>query len=140
LPGDAVVLLPHDIRLQDAGGGLQGVHRRVDALLGDLPAEDGGGVQVGKGGGGGGVRQVVGGDVYRLDGGDGAALCGGDPLLKLAHLVGQGGLVAHGGGHPPQEGGHLAARLDKAEDVVDEQQHVLVLLVPEVLRHGQPRQ
>ena len=34
----------------------------------------------------------------------------------------------------------LAASLDKAEDVVDEQQHILVFLIPEVFRHGQPRQ
>ena len=60
--------------------------------------------------------------------------------MQLAHLVGQGGLVAHGGGHTAQQGGHLAARLDEAEDVVDEQQHVFVLHVPEVLGHGQPRQ
>ena len=61
----------------------------------------------------------------------------GDPLLELAHLVGQGGLVAHGRGHAAEQGRHLGAGLDEAEDVVDEEQHVLVLHVPEVLGHGQ---
>ena len=137
LPGRLIVFLAHDLRLQDPRGGLQGIHGGIEALLRDLAAEDSSGVQMGKGGGRGGVCQVVGGDVHRLDRGDGPGPGGGDPLLELAQLVGQGGLVAHGGGHPPQHGGDLGARLDVAEDVVDEQQHVPVLHVPEILRHGQ---
>ena len=140
LPGGLVVVLPYHLGFEDTGGGLQGVHGGVEALLRDLAAQDGSGVKMGKGGGRGGVRQVVGGDVHRLDRGDGPGPGGGDPLLELPQLVGQGGLVAHGGGHPPQHGRDLGARLDVAEDVVDEQQHVPVLNVPEVLRHGQPRE
>lgn len=34
----------------------------------------------------------------------------------------------------------LGASLGEAEDVVNEEQHVLTLLVPEVLGHRQPRQ
>ena len=64
----------------------------------------------------------------------------GDPLLEHAHLVGEGRLVAHGGRHAAEQGGHLGAGLGEPEDVVDEQQHVLVLHVAEVLRHGQRRQ
>ena len=92
---------------------------------------------MGEGSGRGGIGEVVGGNIHRLHRGNGPALGGGDALLEGSHLVGQGGLVAHGGGHAAHEGRHLAARLDIAEDVVNEQQHVLVLLVPEVLRHGQ---
>ena len=65
---------------------------------------------------------------------------GGDALLELAHLVGQVGLVAHGRGHAAQQRGDLGARLGEAEDVVDEQQHVLVLNIAEVLRHRQAGQ
>jgi hypothetical protein len=53
----------------------------------------------------------------------------------------QGGLVAHGGGHPTEQGGYLGSGLDESEDVVHEQQHVLALVVTEVLGHrqrGQP--
>ena len=50
---------------------------------------------------GAGVGEVVGGDVHRLHRGDGPALGGGDALLEGAHLVGQGGLIAHGGGMRP---------------------------------------
>ena len=63
---------------------------------------------------------------------------GGDPLLQHAHLVGQGGLVPHRGRHPGgEQGRHLGTGLSEPEDVVDEQQHVLVLDVAEVLGHGQ---
>ena len=61
----------------------------------------------------------------------------GDPLLQLAHLVGQRRLVAHRGRHPAEQCGHLRAGLGEPEDVVDEQQHVLLLHVAEVLRHRQ---
>ena len=115
----------------------QRVDGGVEALLGDFTAEHRGGVQMGEGGGRCRVGQVVGGDVDRLNRGDRTVFGGGDALLQLAHVVGQGGLIAHGGGHPAQQGGHLAARLEEAEDVVDEQQHVLMLHVPEILRHGQ---
>jgi peptide chain release factor 1 len=65
------------------------------------------------------------------------ALGRGDALLELAHLVGQGGLVADRGGHAPEQRRDLCAGLDETEDVVDEEQHVLLLFVAEVLGHGQ---
>ena len=86
------------------------------------------------------VGVVVGGHVHGLQRGDGPAPGRGDALLQLAHLVGQGGLVAHGRGHAAEQGRHLGAGLHEAEDVVDEQQHVLALHVAEVLGHGQGRQ
>ena len=83
------------------------------------------------------VGVVVGRHVDRLHRGDRLALGRGDAFLELAHLVGQGGLVTHGRGHAAEQGRHLGAGLDEAEDVVDEEQHVLVLHVAEVLRHGE---
>ena len=83
------------------------------------------------------VGQVVGGHVDRLQRGDRVPARGGDPLLQHAHLVGQRRLVAHRRGHAAQQGRDLRAGLREPEDVVDEQQHVLVLHVAEVLRHGQ---
>jgi hypothetical protein len=64
----------------------------------------------------------------------------GDALLQRAHLVGQGRLVADRGRHAAEERRHLGPGLREPEDVVDEQQHVLVLDVAEVLRHRQRRQ
>ena len=123
--------------VQDPGGGVQRVHRRVDALLRDRPGQRGRRVEVGEHGVRGRVGDVVGGHVDRLHRGDRVTAGRGDPLLELAHLVGQGRLVAHGGRHAAEQRGHLGARLGEPEDVVDEQQHVLLLHVAEVLRHRQ---
>src|SRR5215831_9119318 len=45
----------------------------------------------------------------------------------------QGRLVTDGAGSAAKQGGHLGASLRKPKDVVDEEQHVLMLLVAEVL-------
>ena len=52
---------------------------------------------------------------------------------SCAHLGRQRRLVADCARHAPEQRRDLGARLDEAEDVVDEQQHVLALLA-EVLR------
>jgi len=93
---------------------------------------------VGEGGGGGGVRQVIGRHVDGLHGSDGALLGGGNAFLQGTQVSGQGGLVTDGGGHAAQQGRHLRAGLREAEDVVHEEEHILPSLVTEVLRHGQP--
>ena len=115
----------------------QRVDRRVDAELDDLARQHGGGVEVGEGGGRRRVGEVVGGHVDRLHRGDRAALGRGDALLQLAHLGGQVGLVADRRGHAAEQRRDLGAGLGEAEDVVDEQQHVLLLDVAEVLGHGE---
>ena len=63
----------------------------------------------------------------------------GDALLQLAHLGLQRRLVADLRGHAPEQRRDLGAGLHEAEDVVDEQQHVLAL-VAEVFGHRQARQ
>jgi len=68
--------------VENARGGVQRVDGRVDALLGDAAREHGGGVQVGEGGGGRGVGQVIGGHVDGLDRGDGSLAGGGNALLS----------------------------------------------------------
>ena len=85
------------------------------------------------------VGEVVGGDVDRLHRGDRALARRGDALLQLAHLGLQRRLVADLRRHAAEQRRDLRARLDEAEDVVDEQQHVLALLA-EVLGHRQARQ
>ena len=130
------MLLAHDGGVKSRAGGRQRVNGRVDAQLRDGAGEDRGGVQVRERGGRCRVGQVVCGDVDGLDGRDGALLGGGDALLQLAHLGGQRGLVADGRRHAAEKCGDLGAGLREAEDVVDEQQHVLAL-VTEVLGRGQ---
>src|SRR5262249_41808564 len=115
-----VVVLRDVARVQDAGRGVQRVHGRVDALLGDRTGQNRRRVEVGEGGGRGRVGQVVRGDVDRLHRGDRVTTRRGDALLQLTHLVGQVRLVTHRGGHTAEQGGHLGTGLGEAEDVVDE--------------------
>ena len=136
LPRHLVVLVADDAGVEDAREAGQRVHRRVKPLLGDGALQGDDGVQVAEGGDDARVGVVVGGHVDGLEGGDGAPLGGGDALLQLAHVGGQGGLVAHRRGHPPQQGRDLHVGQDVAVDVVNEQEHVLPLHVAEVFGHG----
>mmetsp|Transcript_38402 Transcript_38402/g.120959 ORF Transcript_38402/g.120959 Transcript_38402/m.120959 type:complete len:569 (+) Transcript_38402:1788-3494(+) len=135
-----VVLVADDARVEDARGRVERVDGGVDALLGDAAREHGGRVQVGEGGGGGGVGQVIGRHVDSLDRSDGALRGGGDALLQPSHVGREGRLVADGRRDAAEQRRHLGARLGEAEDVVDEEEHVLPLLVAEVLGDGQRRE
>ena len=93
-----------------------------------------------EGGGGRRVGQVVGRHVNRLHRGDRALVGGGDALLQIAHLGGQGRLIAHRAGNTAQQRRHFRTGLGEAEDVVDEEQHVLAFDVAEIFRHRQAGQ
>jgi hypothetical protein len=75
-----------------------------------------------------------------LQRGDGPVPGGGDPLLETGHLRGEVGLIPDRRRHPAEQCGDLRARLGEAEDVVDEQEDIAMLLVAEVLGHGQAGQ
>ena len=137
--GDVVVLLADDVGLEDRRRRVERVDGRVDALLGDRPRERRRRVEVGEHGRRRRVGEVVGRHVDRLHRGDRALARRGDALLQLAHLGLQRRLVADLRGHAAEQRRDLGAGLHEAEDVVDEQQHVLALLA-EVLRHRQAGQ
>jgi peptide chain release factor 1 len=65
---------------------------------------------------------------------------GGDAFLQRAHVGGERRLVAHRRGNAAEQRRDLRARLGEAEDVVDEQQHVLAFLVAEIFREGEAGQ
>ncbi len=138
--GALVVLLADDAGREDRRGRGQRIDRRVDAHLGDRAGQNGRRVEVRERGRRRGVRQVVGRHVDRLDRRDRALLGRGDALLQLAHLGREVGLVSDGRRHAAEQRRDFRARLREAEDVVDEEQHVLALGVAEVLGHGQARQ
>jgi peptide chain release factor 1 len=99
------------------------------------------GVEMREGRGRRGIGQVVGRHVDRLHRRDRTLLGGGDALLQRSHLGRERRLVADRARHATEQRRHLGACLGEAEDVVDEEQHVLALLVAEVLGHrdaGQP--
>ena len=99
---------------------------------GDLPLEHRRGVKVRERRRRRRVGVVVGGHVDGLHRGDRAALGRGDALLELAHFGGERRLVTDGAGDPAEKRRHFRTCLGKAEDVVDEQKHVLVFFVAEV--------
>lgn len=77
---DVVVLLTDDCGVKHSRLGVEGVDGRVDTQLGNTTRQRGSGVQVGEGGGGSRVSQVIGGHVDGLDRSDGALLGGGNSL------------------------------------------------------------
>ena len=85
------------------------------------------------------VGQVVGGHVDRLHRGDRALVGRRDALLQRAHVGRERRLVTHRRRDTAEQRRHLGARLGEAEDVVDEEQHVLAL-VAEVLGDGEARE
>ena len=121
-------------------GRVERIDGRVDAELGDRAREHRGRVEVGERRRRRRVGEVVGGHVDGLHRGDRALVGRGDALLQLAHLGRQRRLVTDGRRDAAEERRHLGARLGEAEDVVDEEEHVLALFVAEVLGHGERRE
>ena len=86
------------------------------------------------------IGQVVGGHVDGLHRGDRPLLGRGDALLQGPHVGGQGRLISHRRGNAAQQRRHFRTGLGEAENVVDEEQHVLAFLVAEIFGHGQAGQ
>ena len=82
------------------------------------------------------VGQVVGRHVNRLHRGDRALGGGGDALLQRAHVGRERRLITHRRRNTAEQRRHFRARLREAEDVVDEEQHVLALIA-EIFRDRQ---
>ena len=140
LQGNAVVLGADDIGIQEPGGGGERIHRRVQPLLRNGALQRDCRIQVAEDRHRRRVGVVIGRDVDGLHRGDGSQQGGGNPFLQAADVLRERRLVADGGRHASQQRRHLAARLREAEHVVDEEEHVDALLVPEVFRHGERRQ
>ena len=85
------------------------------------------------------IGEVVGRHVDRLHRGDRALGRGGDALLQRAHVGCQRRLIADRRGNAAEQRRHFRTGLGEAEDIVDEEQHVLAL-VAEIFGHGQAGQ
>ena len=57
--------------------------------------------------------------------------------VHATHVRRQRGLVTDGRRDTTEQGRHLRTSLGETENVVDEQKHILALLITEVLRNGQ---
>ncbi len=83
------------------------------------------------------VGEIIGGHIDRLDRRHRRAGDRGDAFLQPRHFGRQRRLVADAGGQAAEQAGHLGARLNEAEHVVHQQQHVLVLLIAEIFGNRQ---
>ena len=110
---------------------------RDRCLLGNLAFEVDERIEMLEGIGGSRVGRIVGGDVDGLHRRDGPAARRGDAFLQFAHLGCQRRLITDGRRHTAQERGHFGARLGKAEDVIDEEEHVLAGLITKPFAHGE---
>mmetsp|Transcript_29205 Transcript_29205/g.63386 ORF Transcript_29205/g.63386 Transcript_29205/m.63386 type:complete len:454 (+) Transcript_29205:182-1543(+) len=131
--GNLVVLVTDNTGVKHTGGGVEGIDGGVDTKFGNSTGQDSGSVKMGEGGGGGRIGKIIGRDVDSLDGGNGTLGGGGNTLLETTHISGQGGLVTDSGRDTSKKGGHLGTGLGETEDVVNEEEHILSLLVTEVL-------
>src|SRR5690606_25435924 len=120
----AVMLFAHDRGVQDPAGGIERINRRIDAQLGDLPAQYRGCIQVSEGGGGCRIGKVIRRHVHGLYRGDGTTLGGGDALLHGTHFGGQRGLITNSARHTSQKGRYFRSSLGETEDVVHEEENV----------------
>jgi hypothetical protein len=132
------MFLADDFGRERLRGGGEGIDGGINAQFRDGALQHDGRVQVREGVGGRGIGQIVRRHVDRLEGGDGAFLGGGDAFLQIAHFGGERGLVTDGAGRAAQQRGDFRTGLGEAENVVDEEEHVLVLFVAEIFGHGQP--
>lgn len=60
------MLSSYNVGIHDTGGGVQGVDGGIDTQLSDGTGQHSGGVQVGEGGGRGGVSQIISGHIDGL--------------------------------------------------------------------------
>ncbi len=118
---------------------IERIDGRIDALFRDRARKGRRRVKVGEGGRRRRVGQIVGRHVDRLDRSDRSLGRGRDALLQGAHIGGERRLIAHRRGNAAEKRRHLGTRLGKAENVIDEEQHILTL-VAEILRHRQAGQ
>jgi len=133
IAGNVVVDGSDNVGVHDTAGGLQWVDSWVEAQLGDLSGKYGGGVQMGEGGGWGGIGQVIGWHVDGLYRGNGTLESGGNSFLHSTHIGGQGWLVTDGRWDTTEQSGHFGTGLRESENVVDKEKHILAFGVTEVL-------
>src|SRR5690625_3793360 len=137
---DVVVLLTDVLRVKNTRSRFQWVNRWVEATRGQITSQVRGRIQVREHVGWCRVSVVVRWHVHSLHRGNRVTAGRGNAFLQDTHLVSQVWLVPCRRRHTAQQRRYLHTGLREAENVVNEQQHVLFLDVTEVLGHGQPGQ
>ena len=129
--------LTNNIWGQNTGGGLKWVDGWVNTKLSQGTRQHSVGIQMCEGGSWGRISEIICWHIDSLDRGDGTRLGGGDSLLKGTQIGGEGWLISDSGWDTTKQGRHLRTGLSESEDVINEEKHILVLLISEVLSDGE---
>src|SRR3546814_469474 len=135
------MLIANYIPCQNTGSRVKRVNSRVNTQLGDLTVQYRGSVQVSKSCCRRRVSKVIGRYIYRLNRSNGSTLGGSNAFLHLTHFSGQGRLVTYRRRHTSQQGRYFGTCLGKAENIINEKQHVtstaFFVPVTEIFRYRQ---
>ena len=132
-----VMPLAHDARRGHLGARLHRINGRVQAFTGTLAREHDRRGKMRKHVHRRRIGEVIGRHIHRLNGGDGAGIRVGDAFFQSGQFGSHRGLITQPRRHLPHQARHFRAGLDKPENIVDQQQHIAVLVVPEILGHRQ---
>ena len=127
-------------RIENARSRSQRIDGGIDSHFRDRARKVRGGVEVREGRGRRRIGVIVGGHVDGLHRSDRALLRRRDAFLQFAHFRCEIRLVTHGARHAAEQRRHFRAGLGKAENVVDEQQHVLAFFIAEIFGDGETGQ
>ena len=141
LLGNPVMLLADDGRIEQDRRRAQRIDGGIHALGGHRSRQHDHAVEVARNGGHRRIGEIVGRHVDGFDRGHRHAGDRGDALMQRGDFGGERRLVADARRQAPEQAGDFAARLHEPKHIVHQQQHVLPLLVAEILRdrqRGQP--
>mmetsp|Transcript_41840 Transcript_41840/g.126881 ORF Transcript_41840/g.126881 Transcript_41840/m.126881 type:complete len:271 (+) Transcript_41840:322-1134(+) len=134
--GNLVVVVTNDTGVKHTGCGVKRVDSGVNSKLSDRTGKHCGCIQVSEGGGRSRIGKVISRHVDSLHRGNGSLGGRSNTLLEATHVCGKGWLVSYSRRNTAKKGRHLRTSLCEAEDVVNEKEHVLALLITEVLSNG----
>src|SRR5258708_15025168 len=139
-PSSLIMLFSDILRSQRFGRGRQWIHGWINAELSDGALQHDSRVQVSESVSGRRIGEVICGHVNGLKRGNRSVVSRSNSFRQVAHFRSQRRLITDRRGSTTEQRRNLGTSLRKTEDIVDKQQHVLVLLIPKVLCHGQRRE
>ncbi len=83
------------------------------------------------------IGEIVRRHIHRLNGGDRTRVGVGDALLQLRQFGAHGRLITQARRHLPHQTRHFHAGLDETENIIDQQQHIPMLVIAKILCHCQ---
>src|SRR5690606_33136524 len=133
------MLVSDDLRVENTRVRRERIDGRIDTEFDDLTRKSRYGVKVRERRRRSRVRVIVGGHVNGLDRRNSTGFRRRNAFLHLAHFGRERRLVTNGGRHTSEQRRNLGAGLREAENVIDEEKHV-VTEVAEVFGDRQARQ